>query len=174
MGVLPLIGKRCLFLSWINAFDMRRITRIFVHCTASYQRSTTEQTLRSEFKRKGWRNPGYHYVVKPDGGIIFMHPEEKVANGVSGYNEHSIHVAWIGGVDEAHPKGIDNRTGAQKLALFDLLVKLKRKYRDAVIMGHRDISPDLNHNGIIDPWEYVKACPCFNAMDEYADINKLG
>jgi N-acetyl-anhydromuramyl-L-alanine amidase AmpD len=62
----------------------------------------------------------------------------------------------------------------QKLALFDLLTKLKLKYKDAFILGHRDISPDLNHNGVVDPWEYIKACPCLNAMEEYMEINKIG
>lgn len=152
---------------------MRRITRIFVHCTASYQATTTEASLRAEFKAKGWKTPGYHYVVSPDGGIVTMLDDAKVANGVKNYNAHSIHVAWIGGIDKQHPKGIDNRTASQKTALFDLLTKLKLRYPDAQIMGHRDISPDLNHNGIIDPWEYIKACPCFNAMEEYMDINRI-
>jgi len=152
---------------------MRRITRIFVHCTASYQHNTTEASLRAEFKAKKWKNPGYHYVVKTDGNIICMLDEAKVANGVAGYNSNSIHVAWIGGIDKQHPKGIDNRTAAQKVALFDLLTKLKLRFPDAQIMGHRDISPDLNHNGVIDPWEYIKACPCFDAMVEYMDINKI-
>lgn len=152
---------------------MRRITRIFVHCTASYQSNTTEKTLREEFKRKGWKHCGYHYVVTPEGNVIKLEPEENVANGVAGYNKNSIHIAWIGGVDKEHPNGIDNRTGLQKIALFDLLVKMKQKYKDAIIMGHRDISPDLNHNGVVDPWERIKACPCFDAMVEYEDINKL-
>ena len=153
---------------------MRKITRIFVHCTASYQDKTTKDTLLAEFKRQGWKNPGYHYVIKPDGNVITMLSEDKVANGVKNYNANSIHIAWIGGVDEKHPKGIDNRTGAQRLSLIDLFVKMKLKYRDAIIMGHRDISPDLNHNGIVDPWERIKNCPCFDAMIEYADINKIG
>ena len=152
---------------------MRRIDRIFVHCTASYQETTNEASLRAEFKNKGWKSPGYHYVVKTDGNIIKMQDEAKTANGVKNYNAHSIHVAWIGGIDKKHPNGIDNRTDAQKLALFDLLTKLKLKYRNAIIMGHRDISPDLNHNGVIDPWERIKECPCFDAMVEYADINKI-
>ncbi len=152
---------------------MRRINRIFVHCTASHQRFTSEASLRDEFKRKGWKSPGYHYVIKTDGNIIVMLDESQVANGVKGYNSHSIHVAWIGGIDNQHPKGIDNRTSEQKAALFDLLTKLKLKYPDAIIMGHRDISPDLNHNGIVDPWERIKECPCFDAMVEYMDINKI-
>ena len=152
---------------------MRKITRIFVHCTASYQETTTEKSLRDEFKAKGWSAPGYHYVVKTDGNIIIMLDESQVANGVKGYNANSIHVAWIGGIDKQHPKGIDNRTNAQKIALFDLLTKLKLKYPGAEIMGHRDISPDTNHNGIIDPWERIKECPCFEAKEEYKDINAI-
>lgn len=149
---------------------MRNITRIFVHCTASYQATTTEATLRNEFKSKGWKNPGYHYVVKPDGGIINMLDENSVANGVKGYNSNSIHVSYIGGIDKAHPKGIDNRTDAQKATLVELLTKLKKKYPNAKIMGHRDISPDKNKNGIVDPWERIKECPCFDAIIEYSGI----
>lgn len=153
---------------------MRAITRIFVHCTASWQNNTTVESLKKEFANKGWRNPGYHWVVFPDGKIVKLLEETKVANGVLGYNPNSIHVAWVGGIDKEHPKGIDNRTPEQKLALFDLLVKIKLRYKDAMILGHRDISPDLNHNGVVDPWERIKDCPCFDAMTEYMDINKIG
>ena len=153
---------------------MRTITRIFVHCTASWQNTTTMESLKAEFKQKGWKNPGYHWVIFPNGKIVQMLPEEQVANGVKDYNSHSIHVAWVGGIDSTHPKGIDNRTKNQKQALFDLLTKLKLRYRNAQIMGHRDISPDLNHNGVVDPWERIKDCPCLDAMIEYMDINKIG
>lgn len=152
---------------------MRKITRIFVHCTASYQKTTTIKSLLNEFKAKGWSEPGYHWVIDCDGNVHQLLDEEKVANGVKGYNAHSIHVAWIGGIDKEHPKGIDNRTEQQKMALYDWVAKLKMKYPDATIMGHRDISPDLNHNGIVDPWEYIKACPCFNAMTEFSELNKI-
>lgn len=153
---------------------MRQITRIFVHCTASWQDTTSVESLQKEFKAKGWKNPGYHWVIFPNGRIVQMLDEAKVANGVKNYNANSIHVAWVGGIDEDHPKGIDNRTLSQKAALYDLLTKLKLKYRSAIIMGHRDISPDLNHNGVVDPWERIKDCPCFDAMVEYMDINKIG
>lgn len=157
---------------------MRQITRIFVHCTASWQNTTTIESLRKEFRDKGWKNPGYHYVIFPDGIIMKMLEETQVANGVKGYNSHSIHVAWVGGIECLNSwnkiKSVDNRTKYQKLALFDLLTKLKLKYKEATIMGHRDISPDLNHNGVVDPWERIKDCPCFDAMVEYMDINKIG
>jgi N-acetylmuramoyl-L-alanine amidase len=106
-----------------------------------------------------------------------MLEEGLVANGVKDYNSNSIHVAWVGGIKYNDNKKImsyDNRTPNQKLALFDLLTKLKIRYKGAMILGHRDISPDLNHNGVIDPWERIKDCPCFDAMIEYMDINKIG
>ena len=155
---------------------MRRINRIFVHCTASWQETTTEESLLAEFKKNGWKRPGYHYVVKPDGNIIEMLSDNYIANGVKNYNQNSIHVAWIGGILKAGKNIVswDNRTPQQKQALFDLLTKLKLRYRDAIILGHRDISPDLNHHGVVDPWERIKQCPCFDAMVEYMDINKIG
>lgn len=156
---------------------MRKISRIFVHCTASWQSTTTQASLRQEFKAKGWKLPGYHYVIFADGYIWQMLGEQYVANGVKGYNKNSVHVAWVGGImrsaDNKRILETDNRTYAQKLALTRLLTELKKRYREAIIMGHRDISPDLNHNGVVDPWERIKACPCFDAMVEYMELNKI-
>lgn len=147
---------------------MRTIKYIAVHCTASHQ-SMTIEGLKQEFKRKGWVNPGYHYVVSPDGKITQLLDEDKVSNGVKGFNSVSINVAYIGGID-ATGKPVDNRTPAQKSSLLSLVKLLHRKYPAAVIQGHRDFSPDLNKDGKITPNEWMKVCPCFNAKEEYADL----
>lgn len=145
---------------------MRKIERIFVHCTASLQATTTVNSLLKEFKNKGWKNPGYHYVIFPDGKIVNMLDESKVSNGVQGYNQTAINVAYVGGIDKKG-KAVDNRTQAQKDALWRILRTLVVKYPDAQILGHRDISPDTNHNSKVDKWERIKECPCFDAMEEY-------
>lgn len=150
---------------------MRTIKRIFIHCTAGLQEAYTDEKLIKEFKDKGWKFPGYHYVVRPDGTIFNMLSEDKVSNGVSGYNSTAINVAYVGGITKENTKGVDNRTEAQKTALLSLLQDLRVKYPKAYIMGHRDISPDKNKNGKIDTWEYIKMCPCFNAMEEYSKLN---
>lgn len=147
---------------------MRTIERIFVHCTAGSQKQTIED-LKAEFKAKGWKHSGYHYAVMPSGRIEQMLPEEEVSNGVQGYNSTSINVAYIGGIDR-NGKAVDNRTSEQKKSLVGLLKQLRQRYPKARIMGHRDISPDKNGNGIIDPWERIKECPCFDAITEYKDI----
>ena len=125
--------------------------------------------LEMEFKRKGWKNPGYHFVVLLDGRIIQMLEEEKVSNGVKGYNSVSINVAYVGGID-SNGKAVDNRTDQQKYSMRSLLRILKKKYPDAIIQGHRDFSSDLNGDGRITPNEWIKMCPCFNAKDEYAKL----
>jgi len=151
--------------SLTGAKGARSITRLFVHATASNQRTTTVSTLKAEFKARGWKNPGYHYVVFPDGAVVQMLSESGVANGVKGYNSNSVHVSWVGGYN-----GVDNRTIAQKLTLIKVLKELRVKYPTAKILGHRDVSPDKNHNGIVDPWERIKECPCFEVRQEYKDI----
>lgn len=147
---------------------MRTIKYIAVHCTASHQ-SMTIEGLKQEFKRKGWVNPGYHYVISPDGKITQLLDENEVSNGVKGFNSVSINVAYIGGIDRTG-KPIDNRTDAQKASLRSLLKLLHKKYPTSVIQGHRDFSPDLNKDGKITPNEWMKACPCFNAREEYANL----
>lgn len=147
---------------------MRTIKYIAVHCTAGSQHTTIKE-LQQEFRRKGWKNPGYHYVVAADGTITQLLDEDKVSNGVKGYNSVLINVAYIGGID-AEGKPIDNRTDAQKASLAGLLGVLRKKYPTATIQGHRDFSPDRNHNGRIEPSEFIKACPCFDAKAEYQSI----
>ena len=91
---------------------MRKIQYVAVHCTAGSQKQTISD-LQAEFKRKGWKNPGYHYVIALDGKITQLLDEEKISNGVKGFNSVSVNVAYIGGIDAAG-KATDNRTDAQK------------------------------------------------------------
>ncbi|WP_314816921.1 N-acetylmuramoyl-L-alanine amidase [Hoylesella nanceiensis] len=147
---------------------MRSIKYIAVHCTASSQHATIKELLL-EFKRKGWSKPGYHYIVDVSGKVFNTLSEDEVSNGVKGFNSNLINVAYIGGID-TKGKPVDNRTEEQKKSLLLLLKALKKKYPNAIIQGHRDFSPDTNKNGIVDPWERIKACPCFDAKVEYKNL----
>lgn len=146
------------------------IRNIVVHCTAGPQTQSAAAIVSYHRRVLKWAAPGYHYVVEPDGTIVNIWPESKVANGVKGHNSDSIHVSYIGGIDN-NGRAIDNRTHAQKESLMKLLRRLRSDYPGARILGHRDIaSKDTNGNGIIDPWERVKECPCFDAIPEYRNI----
>ena len=143
---------------------MRKIKYIAVHCTAGSQKSTVNDLL-AEFKKKGWKAPGYHYVITADGKIHQLLDTEKASNGVRGYNSVTVNIAYTGGMD-----GVDNRTDEQKKSLVILLKLLRKRYPDAVIQGHRDFSPDLNGNGKIEKNEWIKKCPSFDAKTEYKGI----
>lgn len=148
---------------------MRDIKYIAVHCTAGSQKQTVDNLLHYFAKVRRWKAPGYHYVIEADGKITQILDEERVSNGVKGFNSVTVNVAWLGGIDSSG-KAIDNRTDEQKKALRQLLGILKKKYPAAVIQGHRDFSPDVNGNGKVDVWERIKECPCFDAKEEYEDI----
>lgn len=154
---------------------MRKIKYIVVHCTAGNQRQKAKDVVYFHTGPKskgckGWKAPGYHYIVEADGTVVNTWPEEKISNGVKGHNAECINVCWVGGLDLSKPKpypSIDNRTTAQKHGLIEIIKTLKAKYPDAEVRGHRDFSVDKNGNGIIDPWERIKDCPCFDAIPEY-------
>jgi N-acetylmuramoyl-L-alanine amidase len=116
---------------------MRDIKYIVVHCTATVP-DTKIESIRKYWKEKlGWKNPGYHYIIKRNGEIVRLQPENLNANGVAGNNRFAIHISYIGGVDK-EGKPVDNRTNAQKHTMFNKLVSLSEKYPGATILGHRD------------------------------------
>jgi N-acetylmuramoyl-L-alanine amidase len=147
---------------------VRHIKYIVVHCTATHHRATIAN-IQAGWRAKGWRAPGYHYCVRYDGGITQLLAESQIANGVKGHNAHSIHISYIGGVD-AKGKAKDTRSDLQKRTLRITLADIKRRYPKAEIVGHRDLSPDMDGDGIIEPFEWVKECPSFDARREYATL----
>lgn len=145
--------------------NKRQITHIFVHCTATLPTATVE-SIQQSWRSIGWKNPGYHYVVKADGTIAQLQPEDKAANGVKGYNANAIHVAYIGGLRMPNGTKIyeDTRTLEQMMALRLILRDIRGRYPKAFILGHRSIWGEYS------PEKWGKVCPCFNAIKEYADI----
>ena len=86
-----------------------------------------------------------------------------------GYNAHSIGICYEGGLDRyGNPK--DTRTEWQRHSLSVLVGKLLQEYPGTCVVGHRDLSPDLNGNGEIEPEEWMKACPCFDAEEEFKEL----
>lgn len=148
---------------------MRNIRYLVVHCTASPQTQKVEDILHYWKVSLGWKSPGYHVIVRPDGTAVELLPIEQVSNGVKGFNASSIHISYIGGVTGAM-KAVDNRTPAQKATIRKYLKKWRAMFPKAKIQGHRDFSPDKNGNGRIDAWERIKECPSFDAIPEYKDI----
>lgn len=132
---------------------MRQITEIIIHCSATpIGKNYTVEDIDKWHKAKGWKGIGYHYVIYLDGSVHKGRPEEEIGAHCKGHNSNSIGVCYIGGLDEfGEPE--DTRTDKQKEALIVLLKALKTKYPTATIHGHREFA--------------AKACPCFDAKEEY-------
>ena len=150
---------------------MRKISEIIVHCSATAEmRDFGAKDIDLWHKAQGWDCIGYHYVVRIDGTIEEGRPVERIGAHCKGHNAYSIGICYIGGLaaDNKTPK--DTRTTEQKVALLSLVRFLKGKFPDAAVIGHRDASPDINNNGIIEPSEWMKACPSFDAKEEYSSL----
>ncbi|MCO7318623.1 N-acetylmuramoyl-L-alanine amidase [Riemerella anatipestifer] len=79
---------------------MRTIKYIILHCTATPQNTTIESIKRFWREKLGWKNVGYHYIIKPDGEIVQLADLKTITNGVKGRNRNAINAAYIGGVEK--------------------------------------------------------------------------
>lgn len=149
----------------------RRINEIIIHCTATPAgKDYSVEEIRRMHRLRGFSDIGYHYVISRDGTTNVGRDVAIAGAHCSGHNAHSIGIAYVGGLAKDGKKPADTRTVAQARALERLVLSIKYFYPEAVVKGHRDFSPDKNGNGLIEPSEWVKACPCFDAAKEYAEI----
>ena len=145
---------------------MRKIELIIIHCSATKADSDfTALDVDTAHRFIGYSSWGYHYYIRKSGQIDPMRPEDVPAAHARGYNSISLGICYEGGLD-ANGRPADTRTLRQKASLHHLVSQLLQRYPDAKVIGHRDLSPDLNYNGIVDPWERVKECPCFEVGEE--------
>lgn len=148
----------------------REVNLIVVHCSATrVDRDITARDIDSFHRVRGFSSWGYHYYVCKDGSIEKMRDESEPGAHAYGHNRDSIGLCYEGGLD-VNGRPADTRTAAQKRTLVALLRSLRADYPGARIVGHRDLSPDVNGNGRVDKWERTKECPCFDAAEEYADL----
>lgn len=163
----------------------RLINLLVVHCSAT--KPALSKTLTVETVRKwhtdpkdkggrGWSDIGYHFFIDYKGKIHTGRPLRRSGAHVKGHNKDSIAVCYSGGLNESG-EACDTRTEAQKKSLRILLKYLQRLNHPDIeisdtleIVGHRDLSPDLNKNGLIEPNEWLKDCPSFNAKKEYQNL----
>lgn len=148
---------------------MSRVKRIVVHCTdePSNAKRNKEYYRHWFFDVKKWRHFGYHAVVYQDGKWEQLQPlpelrkdggyidNSTMANGAKGYNNDSLHIAYVGGIDPVSSLHTDTRTPFQRDTLRVLITKWKCLYNITEVVGHRDL-PGVK-----------KACPCFDARKEY-------
>lgn len=144
---------------------MRTINLIVIHCSASrVDRNFTEDDLEVYHRRRGFNGTGYHFYIRKNGDIKTTREIERIGAHAKGYNRNSVGICYEGGLD-CHGRPADTRTEWQIHSMHVLILTLLRDYPGCRICGHRDLSPDLNGNGEIEPEEWIKACPCFDVKE---------
>lgn len=135
----------------------RTINEIIVHCSATPEgKDYTVEDITKWHIQRGFSTIGYHYVIYRDGTIRNGRNVNIAGAHCTGHNTHSIGVCYIGGLTASGKTAKDTRTKEQKISLEWLLKSLKDVYPNATIHGHREYAR--------------KACPCFDAKDEYKDL----
>lgn len=165
--------------------NIKDISLIVIHCSATKESSDyTFDDLLRDHKTRGFDTCGYHYYIRKNGFVFKGRTLDTIGAHASPKNTNSIGICYEGGLDDKSTKkrtiAKDTRTDEQKEqilnCIFDVLKEVRKaggNVAEIEIIGHRDISPDLDGDGIVEPHEYIKMCPCFDAIEEYRDITKL-
>lgn len=144
----------------------RKSTEALVIHTSATRPNTriTVDILRSWHKQRGFSDIGYHYFIDRDGKCHRgRSPETSVGSHVKGWNDRTLGICLEGGLNPRTAKPENNYTRQQFTSLQTLLIELMRRYPTALILGHRDLSPDKDKDGTVEEFEWLKACPCFDA-----------
>jgi N-acetylmuramoyl-L-alanine amidase len=166
----------------------RKLNAIVIHCAATPNgKDIKVAAIDAMHKARGFKrdsqairnfNPdlkhiGYHFVIEVDGTVRTGRGIEEIGAHVQGSNAKSIGICLI---------GTDKFTTEQWFALAKQLKEIAEtiagkelsnlthaltwfKESGISIKGHRDYSPDLNGNGVIERTEWIKICPGFSVAD---------
>lgn len=115
-----------------NSMDTRSKTEriILHHADAS---NCTAEDIHRWHLANGWSGAGYHFLVRKDGTIYRLRPEDKVGAHAYGSNYNSIGICFEGKYME------EDMPEVQKQAGKELVAYLKNKYNITTVQAHRDV-----------------------------------
>lgn len=134
------------------------IKHIVIHCAAT---PNGRDVKVAEIEKMHLASPiigrmGYHYVIELDGSLHEGCPVGTMGVHVKGNNKGSIGICLI---------GTNQFTEAQWVTLRDIVNALQLQHPGADVYGHRDYSPDLDGDGVVEPHEWFKICPGFDVSE---------
>lgn len=136
-----------------------KTNRIIIHCSAEPPgRISGAADIRRWHLAKGWRDVGYHYVIRTNGIVERGRAIDDVGAHTKNENSDSIGICLIGGLDEDWKPSADYYTSAQWEALERVVRELRAEYKpvDIEVLGHNQFA--------------AKACPCFDVPAWWAQV----
>lgn len=128
---------------------------IIVHCSATpADMDIGSKEIDRWHRERGYFQIGYHAVIRRNGLVEAGRPIEMPGAHARGYNEISLGVCLVGGIEKLPDGKADpNYTREQLVALRRVLEEWKALCPNAEIIGHRDIWS---------PHDRLKECPSFD------------
>lgn len=110
----------------------RKVTNriILHHAEAS---NCTAEDIHRWHLANGWSGAGYHFLVRKDGTIYRLRPEDKVGAHAGGNNSDSIGICFEGKYQEEIMPEVQKKAGQE------LVAYLKEKYNIIKVQRHSDV-----------------------------------
>lgn len=105
--------------------------RIILHHAAA--KTCTAEQIHQWHLNNGWSGAGYHFLVRKDGNIYRLRPENKVGAHASGSNSDSLGVCFEGDFMSETMGDVQRKAGAE------LVSYLKSKYGISKVQKHKDV-----------------------------------
>ena len=118
-------------LQFRNMSTREATERIILH-HADAKKCSAEDIHRWHLNN-GWSGAGYHFLVRKDGKIYRLRPEDKVGAHAYSSNYNSIGICFEGNYME------EDMPGIQKEAGKELVAYLKNKYGITTVQRHKDV-----------------------------------
>lgn len=110
----------------------RKVTeRIILH--HAYAKKCSAEDIHRWHLNNGWSGAGYHFLVRKDGKIYRLRPEDKVGAHAYGSNYNSLGICFEGNYME------EDMPEAQKQSGKELVAYLKNKYGITTVQRHKDV-----------------------------------
>lgn len=120
-------------LKFKNNMTNRSTTKRIILHHAEASKCTAEDIHRWHLNN-GWAGAGYHFLVRKDGSVYRLRPENKAGAHAQGANSDSIGICFEGSyMTETMPQ-------AQINAGRELVAYLKGKYKINKVQAHRDVT----------------------------------
>lgn len=110
--------------------NMRKITKHIVHCSDSLNGDVAE--IRRWHLLRGWKDVGYHFVIRRDGEVEVGRTLEEIGAHCEGHNSDSVGTCMVGKADFAD---------VQIKALKRLDAMLKLLFPGIALHGHKEFNP---------------------------------
>ena len=118
-------------LNFKDMSDRKSTERIILHHADA--KNCSAEDIHRWHLNNGWSGAGYHFLVRKDGTIYRLRPEDKVGAHAYGSNYNSLGICFEGDYME------EDMSAEQIKAGQELVTYLKHKYNITKVQKHKDV-----------------------------------